>query len=94
MQLFNLLTALFFHTLATLAAPAPAPAAEASFNAPAPYDFISLAAAGKNIPSDFTTTTGLAKRNLGGVRMSDGANFTGHVWYGAFPLNTCIDLRD
>lgn len=76
-------------TIITLTLSAPAPAA-AAFRVPAPFDFISLAAAGKtaNLPTNFN------KRNVGGVRMSDVPDFTGHVWYGIYPLNTCIDLRD
>ena len=75
-------------TLTSLAvgapAPAPAPASEAAatFNAPAPYDFISLTAAGKNVPAHLMdgNSIALVKRNIGGVRMSDGKDFTGHVW--------------
>ena len=86
-----LTTLLALATTSTLAAPAPAPAAavaDANFQNPAPFDFISLAAAGKNVAAN-----AMVKRNIGGVRMSDGAGFTGHVWYGIYPLNTCIDLR-
>lgn len=97
MKLVNTLLASTLSSITTLASPAPAPAAgAATFNDPAPYDFISLTAAGKIAPDSLTdgTSSDLSKRNLGGVRMSDGANFTGHVWYGIYPLNTCVDLRD
>lgn len=35
----------------------------------------------------------LQKRNIGGVRLSTGAAFTGDVWYGIMPLTTCIALN-
>ena len=86
-MLLTLLTPLLALTGITLAAPAPAPAAEVTttnFNTPAPYDFISLAAAGKmdaNLVSRGVSGPAvITKRNVGGVRMSDGVNFTGHVW--------------
>ena len=48
---------------------------------PAPYNFIA-------------EDSSLEKRNIGGVRLSDGADFTGHVWYGIWQLNECISLND
>lgn len=88
--MFSIITALLklflLMATSTFAAPTPSP-----LNSPAPFDFISLTAAGKlSTPG----TSQLTKRNIGGVRMSDGADFTGTVWYGIYPLNTCIDLRD
>lgn len=38
-------------------------------------------------------TSLLQKRNIGGVRLSTGAGFTGDVWYGIMPLATCIALN-
>ncbi|KAK3705024.1 hypothetical protein LTR37_013541 [Vermiconidia calcicola] len=58
-----------------------APTTSSSFKAPAPFAVID-------------ETSQLSKRNIGGVRLSDGANFTGHVWYGIYPLNDCIGLND
>ena len=79
--LTNLILALLALTLTTRAAPAPEVAA-VDFNPPAPYDFISLTAAGKIAPAALTDANSntVVKRNLGGVRMSDGKDFTGHVW--------------
>ena len=46
-------------------------------------------------PYNFNDSRSLVdKRNVGGVRLSDGLNFTGHVWYGVWPLNECISLGD
>ena len=69
--------------LISLASALPAPVSD--FTGPAPYNFIS---------DSSSKNSGLEKRNLGGVRLSDGANFTGHVWYGIYPLNECIGLND
>lgn len=52
-----------------------------TFKSPGPYEFIDI-------------DTSLHKRNVGGVRLSDGKNFTGHVWYGIWPLNECVSLND
>jgi hypothetical protein len=40
-----------------------------------------------------TTATPLTKRNLGGVRLCDQANWGGNCWYGIVPLNDCIALN-
>jgi hypothetical protein len=68
-------------TIISLAIALPAPA----FMGPAPVNFID-----KEASKDVS----IEKRNLGGVRLSDGANFTGHVWYGIYPINECIGLND
>jgi hypothetical protein len=57
-----------------------------NFANPAPYNFI-------DDKTESTSST-ISKRNIGGVRLSDGANFTEHVWYGIYPLNECIGLGD
>lgn len=53
------------------------------FQPPTPYNYINAD----------STSTGLQKRNVGGVRLSDGADFTGNVWYGIMPLADCIALN-
>jgi hypothetical protein len=40
-----------------------------------------------------TTATPLTKRNIGGVRLCDQANWGGNCWYGVVPLNDCIALN-
>jgi hypothetical protein len=67
--------------LVSFAAALPAP----TFVGPAPVNFI-----------EGTESTGsnMAKRTRGGVRISDGKNFTGHPWYGVYPINECIALND
>lgn len=67
--------------LIALAMAIPAP----KFLGPAPVNFID-----KTEKAD----SSVAKRALGGVRLSDGKNFTGHVWYGVYALNDCIALND
>ena len=42
---------------------------------------------------DVSASTNLQKRNVGGVRLSDGKDFSGHVWYGVVPLAECIALN-
>ena len=68
-------------TLISLAVTLPAPA----FMGPAPLNFIY---------KETSKGASIEKRTLGGVRLSDGANFTGHVWYGVYPINECIGLND
>ena len=73
---------------APASAAAPGAVAAAEFDAPAPFDFISLVAAGKIVPANANfgdVAAGMkTKRNVGGVRMSDGVDFTGHVWVSLF----------
>jgi hypothetical protein len=57
-----------------------------NFLNPAPYNFID--------DKPESTSSTVSKRNIGGVRLSDEPNFTGHVWYGIYPLNECIGLGD
>lgn len=64
--------------LISLAMAIPAP----KFQGPAPVNFIDK------------TESSVEKRALGGVRLADGKNFTGHVWYGVYALNDCIALND
>ena len=40
-----------------------------------------------------TSASPLTKRNLGGVRLCDQANWGGNCWYGIMPLNECIALN-
>lgn len=35
----------------------------------------------------------IVQRNIGGIRVCTGANFTGDCWYGVEPLNSCISLN-
>ena len=35
----------------------------------------------------------LQKRNIGGIRLCDQANWAGNCWYGIVPLNDCIALN-
>ena len=70
---------LILASLVSLAITAP------TFQHPTPYDLIA---------DGSTTQPSITKRIVGGVRLSDGANFTGHVWYGVYPLNHCIGLND
>ena len=78
MQPQSLLASIF--AIAACAAAAPTTPA---FQEPAPFELIAASS---------SNTDALSKRNIGGVRLSDGINFTGHVWYGIFPLDQCINL--
>jgi hypothetical protein len=40
-----------------------------------------------------TAATPLTKRNLGGVRLCDQANWGGNCWYGIVPPSTCMALN-
>ena len=67
--------------LISLATALPAP----NFVGPAPVNFID---------EKESTGSSMGKRALGGVRVSDGKNFTGHPWYGVYAINDCIALND
>ena len=67
--------------LISLAAALPAP----TLIGPAPVNFID---------EKESTGSSIQQRTLGGVRVSDGKNFTGHPWYGVYPINECIALHD
>jgi len=47
----------------------------------------------KLIAAESTDNT-LAKRNVGGVRLCTGADWTGECWYGIYTLDVCINLND
>lgn len=36
----------------------------------------------------------LVKREVGGVRMTTGVDFTGQEWYGVWDLYSCVALND
>ena len=80
MHLQALLATLVSLAVITTSTPTP------KFKLPAPLDLVPTV----HKPN----SNALEKRTLGGVRLSDGANFTDHVWYGVYPLNDCIDLGD
>ncbi len=82
MQLQSILAPL----LSLLALTAAAPTSSPSFGEPAPFSFIG------DSPSIAGKASALSKRNIGGVRLADGKDFSGHVWYGIYPLNQCINL--
>ena len=67
--------------LITLCVARPAP----TLQGPAPVNLIDKAE-----KSDAT----IEKRELGGVRLSNGKNFTGSPWYGVYAINDCIALND
>ena len=71
--------------MATAITATPVPGKELA--TPAPFYLETLIKAGFKVPQAAN-----AKRNLGGVRLSTGKGFTGSVWYGIWPLNTCIGL--
>ncbi|RMZ28102.1 hypothetical protein D0859_07823 [Hortaea werneckii] len=58
-------------------------AAPTSFQAPTPFE--SMAA---------VDTSTLAKRNIGGVRLCTGSEWTGWCQYVIWPLHKCISLND
>ena len=54
--------------------------------APAPFEFIAAKSS--------STKTTLTKRNIGGVRLCTGVNWSGICDYVIWPLNECISLND
>ncbi|KAI7149535.1 hypothetical protein KC343_g6790 [Hortaea werneckii] len=75
---FSLATSSILSTLASTILAAPA-----SFQAPTPFEFVAA--------EDPST---LAKRNIGGVRLCTGSEWTGWCQYVIWPLNECISLND
>ncbi|KAK4545343.1 hypothetical protein LTR36_003523 [Oleoguttula mirabilis] len=56
-----------------------------SVQAPTPFEYIA---------ADSPASSTLSKRNVGGVRLCTGIDWTGYCDYVIWPLNECINLRD
>ena len=72
-----------------LAAPAPP---LKKLRLPAPFDDTASLDPRASNPND-SSGSSLLKRTTGGVTLSDGVNFTGNVWYGDYPVDTCVALN-
>ena len=60
-------------------------AAPTAPQAPAPFEYIA---------AETSSSTTLTKRNVGGVRLCTGINWSGTCDYVIWPLNECISLND
>ncbi|KAK4996853.1 hypothetical protein LTR66_003508, partial [Elasticomyces elasticus] len=54
--------------------------------------FAAFIHAGPVTPTAIEPPHVLEKRNLDGVRLCTGRDWSGSCWYGVYPINTCIFL--